>query len=78
MRDGPATLAIRVVPTGVRMPPPRPCRQRKAISSPAEVAVAHSTEPVVKITTAVSQTRRAPYRSPSHPEIGMTDARARV
>ena len=38
MRCGPALCATSVKPTGTSMPPPMPCRTRKAISSPADVA----------------------------------------
>ena len=67
-----------VMPSGMSMPPPRPCRARKPISIPIEVAMAHSVEPRVKSSSAVMYRRLVPNRSAAHPVIGMTVARASV
>ena len=51
-RSGPAARVRIVMPSGISMPPPRPWRTRKATSISSEVAVAQSTDPAVKSTTA--------------------------
>ena len=45
IRSGPAARVMIVMPSGISMPPPRPCSTRNAMSSSMLVAVAHSTEP---------------------------------
>jgi hypothetical protein len=52
IRCGPAARVMIVMPSGMSMPPPRPCRTRKPISVPIESAVAQSAEPSVKSSTA--------------------------
>ena len=73
-RRGPALCAIRVKPTGISIPPPRPWRIRNAISSPAEVANAHSAEPSANKAIEAIQVRFEPNRSVSQPERGITAA----
>ncbi len=63
------------MPTGASMPPPAPCRIRKATSSPRLEASPHRAEAAVKTTMAASSTRLPPNRSPSQPEAGMNTAR---
>ena len=53
IRAGPAARVMIVMPSGMSMPPPSPCRKRKPMSMPIELAVAHSTEPSVKSSSAV-------------------------
>ena len=47
IRSGPAARVMIVMPSGISMPPPRPCRTRKPISASMLQAVAQSTEPSV-------------------------------
>jgi hypothetical protein len=47
IRCGPAARVIIVMPSGISMPPPRPCRTRKPISMLMLVAVAHRADPSV-------------------------------
>jgi hypothetical protein len=42
-----------VMPSGMSIPPPRPCRARKPMSMPMVLAMAHSVEPRVKRRSAV-------------------------
>ena len=56
------------------MPPPKPCRTRKAISSPADVAIAHSAEPTANSAIEAIQVRLEPKRSVIQPESGITAA----
>ena len=44
-RSGPAARVMMVMPSGISMPPPRPCSTRKAISGPMSQAKLHRTEP---------------------------------
>ena len=44
-RCGPAVWASTLMPTGMIMPPPKPCRTRKKISDSADHARPHSAEP---------------------------------
>ena len=53
-RSGPAARVRIVMPSGISMPPPRPCRTRKRTSISSDVAAAQSTEPAVKSATASS------------------------
>ena len=73
-RRGPALCATSVNPTGTSIPPPRPCRTRNAISSPAEVASAHSAEPTANSAIEAIQVGFDPKRSVTQPEIGITAA----
>ena len=74
MRCGPALCAISVNPTGTSIPPPIPCRTRKAINSPADVASAQSAEPTANSAIEAIQVRLEPKRSVIQPESGITDA----
>ncbi len=78
MRCGPAARVMIAMPTGISMPPPRPCRTRKVMSEPMFHAVLHSADPSTNSTSAVMYIRRAPYRSAAQPLSGMTVASARV
>nr|WP_255523311.1 hypothetical protein [Blastococcus sp. TML/M2B] len=78
IRSGPAARVMIVMPSGISMPPPRPCRTRKAISISIEVATAHSTEPAVNRNSAARYSRLVPNRSAAQPVSGMTVARASV
>ena len=51
-RSGPAARVMIVMPSGISMPPPRPCRTRKAISGAMSQAMLHSTEPATNSTSA--------------------------
>ena len=73
-RRGPALCATSVKPTGTSMPPPRPCRTRNKISSPADVASAHSAEPTANSAIETIQVRLEPKRSVIQPESGITAA----
>ncbi len=53
MRCGPAALVMIVMPSGISMPPPSPCRTRKPMSASMFHAVAHSNEPIVNRAIAV-------------------------
>ncbi len=57
------------------MAPPTPCSTRAAISAGSPGATAQSAEATVNTAIAVSSTRRAPNRSVSQPESGMSTAR---
>src|SRR3954471_296275 len=61
-------------PTGTIIAPPMPMRTRAATSSARLGAAAQPIEATVKTATAVVKIRRAPYRSASHPLIGMRTA----
>ena len=60
MRSAPAAWARIAIPTGMTIPPPRPCMTRNAISDPADHARPHSSEPTANAATAVMKTRRVP------------------
>ncbi len=66
-----------VIPTGVSMPPPIPCRIRNATSWPIERDSEHSTDAVMNMTRAKMKVRLVPKRSPTQPEIGIHTARDR-
>ena len=53
IRCGPAARVMIVMPSGISMPPPRPCSTRKPISAPMLQAVAQSTDPVTNKAIAV-------------------------
>ena len=53
IRCGPAARVMIVMPSGISMPPPRPCSTRKPISASMLHAVAHSAEPATKSAIAV-------------------------
>ena len=74
MRRGPALCATSVKPTGTSRPAPTPCRTRKTISSPADVASAHSAEPKANTAIAAIQVRFEPKRSVTQPDSGSTVA----
>ena len=52
IRSGPAARVMIVMPSGISMPPPRPCSTRKAVSISMLSAAAQSTEPPANSTTA--------------------------
>ncbi len=52
IRCGPAARVMIVMPSGISMPPPRPCSTRKPISMLMLEAMAHSAEPMVNSTIA--------------------------
>jgi hypothetical protein len=56
------------------MPPPKPWSTRNAISSPADVASAHSAEPDANSAIETIHVRLEPKRSVIHPESGITAA----
>ncbi len=64
------------MPTGRIIPPPKPCRKRKAISEPADHASPQATEPIPNSATAVIHTRLEPKRSENQPLSGITIASA--
>jgi hypothetical protein len=74
MRRGPALCAMSVNPTGSSMPPPSPCKTRKTMSSPADVANAHSADPAANSAIDAIHVRLEPKRSVTHPDSGMTAA----
>ena len=47
IRCGPAALVMIVMPSGISMPPPRPCMTRNRMSTLIDSAIAQSTEPAV-------------------------------
>ena len=53
IRCGPAARVMIVMPSGISMPPPRPCRTRKPIRAPMLHAVAQSAEPMMNSAMAV-------------------------
>jgi hypothetical protein len=53
MRCGPAARVMIVMPSGISIPPPNPCRTRKAMSASMLVAVAQRAEPAVNRKIAV-------------------------
>ena len=60
IRCGPAAWAMRIIPAGMIIPPPKPWSTRKAMSEPADQAAPHSRDPATNSTTETSHTRRAP------------------
>jgi hypothetical protein len=78
IRSGPAARVMIVMPSGISMPPPRPCSTRKAVSISTLFAAAHSTDPAVNSSTASMYRRLVPNRSAAQPVSGITDASARV
>ena len=78
MRCGPAALVMIVMPSGISMPPPSPCRTRNAMSELMSQAVAQSAEPRVNSAIAVRYSRLVPNRSAAQPVSGMTVASASV
>ena len=58
------------------MPPPIPCRTRKATSWLVDVASPHSAEPAVNSTSETTNTRFDPNRRAAQPVTGMTAASA--
>ena len=76
MRCGPAARASIDCPTGSSMPPPIPCRTRKAMRELADQARPHRLEPMMNRVSESMNTRLAPKRSTAHPVTGMTTASA--
>ena len=77
MRCGPAARASMDCPTGRIMPPPSPCRTRKAMSELADQARPHRLEPMRNTVSESMNIRLCPNRSMAHPVTGMTMASAR-
>ena len=75
-RRGPAVCASRLIPTGMIIPPPRPCSTLNRISEPADHDTAHSAEPRPKSPTEAIHTGLDPKRSDIQPESGITIASA--
>ena len=75
-RFGPASRVITAKLSGTSMPPPAPCTIRNMMSSSIVGAIAHSSEPSVKMRTEVMKSRLLPNRSAAHPVIGITVANA--
>ena len=73
---GPAACASVIIPTGMIMPPAKPCSTRKAISDSALQARPQSALVTTKAVTAVIQTRLGPNRSAAQPVSGITVASA--
>ena len=71
-RAGPAARVSSVMPTGMIMPPPIPCRTRKPIRLPSDQAAPESIEPARNRPTDAIHTRLPPKRSVAHPASGIT------
>ena len=78
IRCGPAARVMIVMPSGMSMPPPRPCSTRKLISEPMLQAMAQAMEPSRNRTSASMYRRLVPNRSAAQPVSGITVASARV
>ncbi len=78
IRLGPAALVMIIMPSGISIPPPRPCSTRKPISMLMLEATEHSAEPAVNSASAVMYRRLVPNRSAAQPVTGMTVASASV
>ena len=76
MRSGPAAWASVIIPTGMIIPPAKPCSTRKPISDSALHARPHRPLVTTKAATAVIHTRRGPNRSAAHPVSGIAVASA--
>ncbi len=76
MRCGPAAWDKIVMPAGMIMPPPRPCRTRKPISDSADHAMPDSAEPARKRPIEMMYKRLVPKRSAAQPVSGITVASA--
>ena len=59
-RWAPAVWASSAIPTGMIMPPPKPCRMRKKISDSADQASPHSALPMPNSATETIQIRFDP------------------
>ena len=78
IRSWPAARVMIVIPSGISMPPPRPCSTRNPTSELTSHAVLHSTDPRVNSSSASMNSRLVPNRSAAHPVSGITDASASV
>jgi hypothetical protein len=76
IRFGPAAWARISWPSGMIIPPPRPCTARKPISAPIEGDSPASSEPAMKSPSEASHTGLAPNRPAVHPISGITQAKA--
>ena len=76
IRSGPAAWARIAWPTGMIIPPPKPCSTRKTISDSVLQARPHSTEPTRNRATETIHSRRPPKRSIAQPVNGITVASA--
>ena len=77
-RCGPAARVRIVMPSGMIMPPPKPCRTRKKISDSELQASPDSIEPITNRKIEVMYRRLVPKRSAAQPVSGMTVASASV
>ena len=77
-RCGPAARVRIVMPAGISMPPPRPCRTRNAISDSADHARPDRIEPHRNRASDSMYSRFVPNRSAAQPVIGITVASASV
>ena len=77
-RCGPAARVRIVMPAGMIMPPPRPCRTRKTISDSALQARPEAIEPTRNSAIDVMYRRLVPKRSAAQPVSGITVASASV
>ena len=77
-RPGPAARVRIVMPRGISMPPPSPCRTRKAINDSADHAAPESSEPARKSVIESRYRRLVPKRSAAQPVAGITVASASV
>ena len=65
-----------VCETGIRKPPPSPCRPRNTIRLSMFQATAQSADPIVKKASASTNTSFVPKRSPAQPLTGIPTATA--
>ena len=72
----PAVWASSAIPTGMIMPPPKPCSTRKKISDSADQASPQSALPIPNSATEIIQIRFEPKRSVIQPVSGITVASA--
>ena len=77
-RSTPAARVRIVMPAGMIMPPPNPCRMRNAISDSADQARPDSTDPSANSTIEIMYSRLVPNRSAAQPVSGITVASASV
>ena len=69
---GPTARMMMVMPIGISIPPPRPCRTRKITSSGRFCATPHAIDASVKSAMVTRYRRLVPKRSLAQPAIGMT------
>ena len=76
IRSLPAARVRIVIVTGSTIPPPTPWSTRNPTSEGSDQATPHSIEPTMNVATASIQVVRAPRRSETHPETGITATKA--